>query len=203
MAAQRRRRAGGAGHPGAARRGAGGDRDPAPVDVILERINRFFGWQAVGRLALRQAPLKRRRCAGAAAGRSRGGGARRRHADRRRRRRACGWRSAGSAPRSSERDRPALQGLGEAARRCHIRDATFAHSRRRSNRSGASRDHTSGIRRRNQRAGDRSPRWRRLAGRSGAGRRAVDRGTDGSRAAARPGRSARTTRRSPSSNTPR
>ncbi len=27
--------------------------------VILERINRFFGWQAVGRLALRQAPLKR------------------------------------------------------------------------------------------------------------------------------------------------
>jgi hypothetical protein len=28
--------------------------------VVLERINRFFGWQAVGRLALRQAPLKRR-----------------------------------------------------------------------------------------------------------------------------------------------
>jgi hypothetical protein len=28
--------------------------------VILERINRFFGWQAVGRLALRQAPLKHR-----------------------------------------------------------------------------------------------------------------------------------------------
>jgi len=28
--------------------------------VILERINRFFGWQAVVRLALRQAPLKRR-----------------------------------------------------------------------------------------------------------------------------------------------
>jgi hypothetical protein len=27
--------------------------------VILERINRFFGWQAVGRLALRQAPLRR------------------------------------------------------------------------------------------------------------------------------------------------
>jgi len=25
--------------------------------VILERVNRFFGWQAVGRLALRQAPL--------------------------------------------------------------------------------------------------------------------------------------------------
>jgi hypothetical protein len=28
--------------------------------IILERINRFFGWQAVGRLALRQAPLSRR-----------------------------------------------------------------------------------------------------------------------------------------------
>lgn len=28
--------------------------------VILERVNRFFGWQAVGRLALRQAPLRRR-----------------------------------------------------------------------------------------------------------------------------------------------
>jgi hypothetical protein len=28
--------------------------------VIVERVNRFFGWQAVGRLALRQAPLRRR-----------------------------------------------------------------------------------------------------------------------------------------------
>jgi hypothetical protein len=28
--------------------------------VILERVNRFFGWRAVGRLALRQAPLSRR-----------------------------------------------------------------------------------------------------------------------------------------------
>jgi hypothetical protein len=28
--------------------------------VILERVNRFFGWQAVGRIALRQAPLSRR-----------------------------------------------------------------------------------------------------------------------------------------------
>lgn len=27
--------------------------------VILERVNRFLGWQAVGRLALRQAPLHR------------------------------------------------------------------------------------------------------------------------------------------------
>ena len=27
--------------------------------IVLERVNRFFGWQAVGRIALRQAPLKR------------------------------------------------------------------------------------------------------------------------------------------------
>jgi hypothetical protein len=30
-------------------------------DVILARVNRFFGWSAVGRLALRQAPLTRRK----------------------------------------------------------------------------------------------------------------------------------------------
>src|SRR2546430_3394364 len=28
-------------------------------DVILQRVNRFFGWSAVGRLALRQAPPAR------------------------------------------------------------------------------------------------------------------------------------------------
>jgi hypothetical protein len=28
--------------------------------VILERVNRFFGWQAIGRISLRQAPLRRR-----------------------------------------------------------------------------------------------------------------------------------------------
>ena len=28
--------------------------------VVLERVNRFFGWRAIGRLALRQAPLRRR-----------------------------------------------------------------------------------------------------------------------------------------------
>lgn len=28
--------------------------------VILERVNRFFGWSAIGRIALRQAPLSRR-----------------------------------------------------------------------------------------------------------------------------------------------
>ena len=30
-------------------------------DVILQRVNRFFGWTAVGRLALRQAPLARQK----------------------------------------------------------------------------------------------------------------------------------------------
>ena len=29
-------------------------------DVIIERINRFLGWRAIARLALRQAPLRRR-----------------------------------------------------------------------------------------------------------------------------------------------
>jgi hypothetical protein len=29
--------------------------------VIVERVNRFFGWQAIGRLALRQAPLRRQK----------------------------------------------------------------------------------------------------------------------------------------------
>jgi hypothetical protein len=29
-------------------------------DVILDRVNRFLGWRAVGRLSLRQAPLTRR-----------------------------------------------------------------------------------------------------------------------------------------------
>jgi hypothetical protein len=28
--------------------------------VILERVNRFFGWQAIGRIAIRQSPLRRR-----------------------------------------------------------------------------------------------------------------------------------------------
>ncbi len=57
---------------------AQGDEDPEPATlvlrvegpsaleiqhlsaVILERVNRFFGWQAIGRIALRQAPLRRR-----------------------------------------------------------------------------------------------------------------------------------------------
>jgi len=34
-------------------------------DTLLERVNRFLGWSAVGRLALRQAPLSRRERPGA------------------------------------------------------------------------------------------------------------------------------------------
>ncbi len=30
------------------------------ADVIVERVNQFLGWRAVGRIALRQAPLRRR-----------------------------------------------------------------------------------------------------------------------------------------------
>ena len=48
-------------------------------NVILERVNRFFGWQAVGRIALRQAPLTRRAAApqGRTADRRRGRAGRR------------------------------------------------------------------------------------------------------------------------------
>jgi hypothetical protein len=37
-------------------------------NAILERVNRFLGWNAVGRLALRQAPLSRRRSNNASRG---------------------------------------------------------------------------------------------------------------------------------------
>ena len=30
------------------------------AEVILARVNRFFGWQAIGRIAIRQAPLRHR-----------------------------------------------------------------------------------------------------------------------------------------------
>jgi hypothetical protein len=37
-------------------------------DAILQRVNRFLGWNAVGRLALRQAPLSRRAAKNASRG---------------------------------------------------------------------------------------------------------------------------------------
>ncbi len=56
-----RRGDGGTRHPGAAgRRARRHWKSSTSSAVILERVNRFFGWQAVGRIALRQAPLRRR-----------------------------------------------------------------------------------------------------------------------------------------------
>jgi hypothetical protein len=81
-------------------------------DVILQRVNRFFGWSAVGRLALRQAPLSRPR-------RRRGRGRRTRKRSRRSpkrcrgsRTRSCAPRWRGSAPRSSE-----IEPFAQVARR--------------------------------------------------------------------------------------
>ena len=65
--AARRPRSRRAGHAGVARRRSDRDRDPASCAVIVERVNRFFGWPAVGRLALRQAPLSPARAQIAAA----------------------------------------------------------------------------------------------------------------------------------------
>ena len=44
-------------------------------DVVLERVNRFFGWRAVGGLRLRQAPLRRKERAPQRCPRSRNHGA--------------------------------------------------------------------------------------------------------------------------------
>ena len=74
-------------------------------DVILQRVNRFFGWSAVGRLALRQAPLSRRDATEA----SRARRTRRRSQKSpkpcpRSRTRNCGRRWRGLGPQSSEID---------------------------------------------------------------------------------------------------
>ena len=74
-------------------------------DVILERVNRFFGWSAVGRLALRQAPLSRRERPRAA--RAAGPDRRSPRSPKpcpRSRTRNCAPRWRGSAPQSSEID---------------------------------------------------------------------------------------------------
>ena len=49
--------------------------------VIIEKVNRFFGWRAVGRIQIRQAPLRAARAEGPARapGPGRGGAARGRH----------------------------------------------------------------------------------------------------------------------------
>ena len=85
--------------------------------VVLERVNRFFGWRAVGGLRLRQAPLgrkerrpgpppirKRRRASPRASPRSPTT--------------TCVTRSPGWGPQSNSRERAAR--LGRAACHCHI-----------------------------------------------------------------------------------
>src|SRR5205085_5915726 len=80
--------------------------------VIIERVNRFFGWSAIGRIALRQAPLARR------------GGKRTRH---------------GPDSREAERIAAALPGIADeslraalgrlgAAVRGPVADHTMGHS---------------------------------------------------------------------------
>ena len=79
-------------------------------DVILERVNRFFGWSAVGRLALRQAPLSRRTGRDLPRAGPESGRESRRDAVRGRGRANCGPRWRGLAPRSSEIEPAARSG---------------------------------------------------------------------------------------------
>ncbi len=74
-------------------------------DVILERVNRFFGWSAVGRLALRQAPLSRR-------------GSRRRHPARPTRKR---WRKSPKPSHPSRTENCAPRWRGSAPDQAKLR----------------------------------------------------------------------------------
>ena len=81
-------------------------------DVILQRVNRFFGWSAVGRLALRQAPLSRRDPPKRLPRRTPSRWRKSPRPCRRSRTRNCGPRWRGSGPRSSEIE--AFAGTGES-----------------------------------------------------------------------------------------
>ena len=71
------------------------------ANVICERVNRFLGWRAVGRVALRQAPLRRSRRKPAPAGDS-----------------AAAARIAAELPEIADEDlRQALARLGAAVKR--------------------------------------------------------------------------------------
>ena len=85
--------------------------------VILERVNRFFGWQAIGRIALRQAPAAPPRAACPARRRSTPKSPPGSPTACRSKTRTCARRSAGWARPSSESE-PQLC-LGRAARHCH------------------------------------------------------------------------------------
>ena len=86
--------------------------------VILERVNRFFGWQAIGRIALRQAPLQapRKAAAGRRSIRPWRRAGRRNVAGYKRRQSASGAWPAGRCDQAKLRtpDR-----LGRSARHCH------------------------------------------------------------------------------------
>ncbi len=95
-------------------------------DVILQRVNRFFGWSAVGRLALRQAPLSRRDSAPArACPRCESGGESRRKPFRRRRRGIAG--RAGAAWGVDQAKLSLPRNLGMAACHCHNCRFTLAN----------------------------------------------------------------------------
>jgi hypothetical protein len=83
-------------------------------DVILQRVNRFFGWSAVGRLALRQAPLARRKRFAPPPPRIPNRWQRSPKACRRSRTTTCARRWRGLARRSSE-----IESRQIAARHCH------------------------------------------------------------------------------------
>ena len=106
------------------------------ANVICERVNRFLGWRAVERIALRQAPLRRDLRPSARApdpvAAARIAASMPEVADE-----ICGRRSPGLAPQSSEADSsgqrpqatviPLRPGLGGRAWWCHIRAARFSH----------------------------------------------------------------------------
>ena len=87
-------------------------------DVILQRVNRFFGWSAVGRLALRQAPLSRRdRPRRLPAPDAQVGGGSRRNPVLGRGRGIAG--GAGAARRLDQAKLSLPRAAGSAARHCH------------------------------------------------------------------------------------
>ena len=91
-----------------------------PANVICERVNRFLGWRAVGRIALRQAPLRRGDAQDRRGRRSRRGRADRRDACR-------------TSPTTTCRQ--ALARLGAAVKRALTRAAARSTDRDRSGRS--------------------------------------------------------------------
>ena len=74
--------------------------------VIIEKVNRFFGWRAVGRIRIRQAPLARRKAKTPSTAPDPAVVARLAAGMTDIATKTCAARSPGWAPRSSERERP-------------------------------------------------------------------------------------------------